>query len=82
MGIFGNPDVNYGKDWRQVVYQIEGLSQAGTFDLEKRQCTLTSTVHIELLTSQVGLINQLQEYIVGVKVQGVENIWTYSREIE
>jgi len=59
VSIFGNPRVEYDLDWREVIQDIEGLSKSGVFDLEKRQCTLNSALHIEILTSQVGLLDHL-----------------------
>jgi hypothetical protein len=77
VSIFGNPNVNYPDDWRQVVIDTEGLGEPGYFDLASRKCTIISGVNIKVLTSQAGLINVKQDYVVGVKASGVYNTWVY-----
>ena len=73
--------MNYPDDWRKVVLDIDGLGEAGEFDLATKKCTITSGVNIMVLTSQAGLINVKQDYVVGVKASGVQNTWVYDSDV-
>lgn len=75
ISIFGNPDPNYDQDWRTVIF--EDLDQTGTFNSEKKTCSVYNSLDIEVLTSQVGFMDNLQNYVVGARVKSVASEWVY-----
>ena len=75
ISIFGNPDPDYDQDWRTVIF--EDLDLTGTYDATKKACSVHNSLDIEVLTSQVGFMNNLQNYVVGARVKSVASEWTY-----
>ena len=61
---------------------VNGLTEAGEFNIDERKCNLVSNLNIQVLTSSVGLIDNMQNYIVGVKVGAVKSEWTYDGPLD
>jgi len=77
LGIYGNAQTKHSEDWLGTIFvDEEKLSEAGEYDSFKKSCkNFASSFEIEILTSKVGLIDQLQDYIVGARVRTIEHDW-------
>ena len=66
---FGNPNVNFVDDWRATIFdETSDTSKAGTVDTDRQSCRLVSAYEIEILTSQLGYLDNVQSYIVGARI--------------
>ena len=79
LGIFGNAQTSHSQDWVDTIFvDTDKLEDAGEYDSYKKSCKgFISSLEIEILTSQVGLLDQLQDYIVGARVTAVKHDWQY-----
>ena len=80
LGIFGNAQPGYGGDWVETVFSAtEDLTEAGDYDVAKKTCkNFAASLEVEILTSQVGFKDQLQDYIVGARVKAVKHDWIFN----
>ena len=82
LAIFGNPNINYEGDWIATILEDAKtkLQEAGTKDDARQSCTLYAALEIEVLTSQVGYLDNLQNYIVGAKITPILKEWIFDSE--
>jgi len=74
--------VDKTKDWVKVLKQdLENITSPttakGTFDGKRKSCVSTTSIEIEILTSEVGFADSPQSYIVGANVKGITEEWIY-----
>ena len=46
VSIFGDANVNYVDDWREVLLNTDAIGEPGVFDIDERKCTLATSVNI------------------------------------
>ena len=82
MAIFGNPNLNYEGDWiASIVDDAKTkLQEAGTKDDARQSCSLYAALEVEVLTSQVGYLDNLQNYVVGAKLTPIKKEWIFESE--
>ena len=70
VAIFGNPNINFKGDWITTILEdaTTAIKTAGTVDNARKTCALTSALEIEIITSKVGYVDHMQNYVVGVRL--------------
>jgi len=53
------------------------VKTAGTYDSDRKSCKLTTAMDIEIMTSKVGYINHMQNYVVGARAKAIEKEWIF-----
>ena len=77
VGIFGNSNVDNNQDWVDaIVKDIDLIS--GTIDDARQSCYKTSSLTVEILFSKVGVLDDLQNYVVGAQISTSFSTWFYS----
>jgi len=78
---FGNPNINFSGDWlATIVDETNSVTKAGTTDASRQSCKLVSALEVEILTSQLGYIDSVQNYVVGARVKGIEKEWVFDND--
>ena len=82
VAIFGNPSVDYTEDWVETISAdaAAAVSKPGVYDESRQSCTLTTALEVEIMTSQVGYIDNMQKYVVGAKMTPVTSEWQFEAE--
>lgn len=76
IGVFGNAEIAMKQDWISVLLSPRPASK-GTFVPSKNLCVKEDSLQIEILFSQVGYLDDPQDYIVGVQMSTQESEWFY-----
>ena len=86
LGIFGNAQTDHERDWVQTLgleYAIGNLTEAGNYNEHKKSCQkFSSSLNVEILTSQVGFEDQFQDYIVGARVTSIKHEWIFDPSVD
>jgi len=82
LGIWGNVDVNNGKDFVKVIKPSDTPFKKGVFDAVNKTCKINSSVEVEILTSKMGATASPQAYIVGAQVNPVSETWVFREGVK
>ena len=79
---FGNPSVDNTEDWIPTIAAeaAAAVRTAGEVDAVRNSCTLVTALEVEIMTSQMGYIDNLQKYIVGAQVTPIKTEWVFEAE--
>ena len=64
VGIFGNSNVDNTRDWIDALIKDVDLIQ-GEIDETRQSCNKTSSLTVEIMYSKLGVLGDLQNYVVG-----------------
>lgn len=53
---------------------------SGSIDDTRKSCNKTSSLTVEILYSKLGVLDDLQNYVVGAKMSTSFNTWFYSAD--
>jgi len=79
VAVFGNPNVDFTRDWIPTIVAdaSNAIKKPGSVDNILKSCTLVSALEVEVLTSEVGYVENLQKYVIGAKVTPVSQLWIF-----
>jgi hypothetical protein len=57
---FGNPNINFNGDWlATIVDNVNSVTNIGVLDATRQSCKLVAALEVEILTSQVGYVDNI-----------------------
>ena len=84
LGIFGNADPEYTDDWIPVLKEnLHGITipSSGYFwDAESKTCNNMVGIQVRILASELGFVQNPQNYIVQAQMSGLYDKWTFTKE--
>mmetsp|Transcript_18253 Transcript_18253/g.13263 ORF Transcript_18253/g.13263 Transcript_18253/m.13263 type:complete len:177 (-) Transcript_18253:24-554(-) len=82
VGIFGNADPDMAGDWVEVLREnLHGItipSSAYEWDQDTKTCTNMVGIQVRVLASQLGYVQNPQNYIIQVQLSGLYDQWTFT----
>ncbi|CDW81539.1 UNKNOWN [Stylonychia lemnae] len=84
IGVFGSANPAYQGDWKSIVYDdLSGFQSDITndqqYDETMSTCNLMAGLEFEVLTSKLGFLEDPQNYVIGVRVTGIYDQWSYNQ---